>query len=146
MHFFDQDMEKTKWANAADGMWYIQDNADFMAMLQKLDLDKDDNTNDCALHNDYKLPDAVDGKRLPEHFNVNDRTCHRFSVLSWLFDCRDAGACRYAWEDYVLEYLGAYKTSEESSEFDKSVHHTKVPDPQYKYFQNPWFQLVMFLE
>ena len=41
MYFFDKAMKKTKWASAADGMWYIQDYVDFMAMLQKLDLPTD---------------------------------------------------------------------------------------------------------
>ncbi len=38
-HFFDKCMKDTSWKTEADGMWYIEDYADFMGMLQKLELD-----------------------------------------------------------------------------------------------------------
>ena len=174
MYFFDKAMKKTKWASAADGMWYIQDYVDFMAMLQKLDLPTDTGSNELATHEKYKLDDESvadnhraddsdfaeidevaesedsaeeqDTQELPRRFHVHDRACHRFSVLSWFFDCRDAGACRYAWEDYVLEYFGAYMSAEQPSQFDVFQHLEKLPKPQYNYYKNPWFQITLFLE
>ena len=121
-------MKTTDWQKTADGMWYIQDYADFMTMLQK-DLPADNNTNACATHDTYNLDGADQTEVLPDSFHVNDRACQRFSVLSWLFDCRDAGACRYVWEDDVLEYFGTCKVSEESSEFDLFQHQEKLPEP-----------------
>jgi len=65
-------------------------------------------------------------------------------VLSWFFDCRDAGACRYAWEDWVLEYFGAYMATEGPSDFEKFMHVEKLPKPMYQYFKNRWFEIVLF--
>ena len=42
-------------------MWYIQDYADFMAMLQRLDLPKDKSTYESATDDTYKLETAVNG-------------------------------------------------------------------------------------
>ena len=67
-------------------------------------------------------------------------------MLSWFFDCRDAGACRYAWEDWVLEYFGAYMATEGPSDFEKFMHVEKLPKPMYQYFKNRWFEIVLFLE
>jgi hypothetical protein len=141
-------MKKTEWKDAADSMWFIQDYADFMGMLQQLTIQKDEDDS-CTQRHDHQLPNYQAGQAgytLPHRFDVNDRACHRFSVLSWFFDCRDAGACRYRWEDWVLEYFGAYMLQEEHSDFEKFVHVESLPNPQYKYFQNRWFEIVLFLE
>lgn len=145
MHLFDEAMAKTSWKAAADGMWYVQDYTDFMSMLQQLDMPKDTSTDMCSVDAVFGLPGAVQGNTLPRHTHVNDCACHRYSVLSWFFDCRDAGACRYAWEDYVLEYFGAYTTAA-TSEFSKFELLQTLPKPHFKYFMNPWFQIVLFME
>jgi hypothetical protein len=117
VHFFDKFMNKTDWKKAADGMRFIEDYVDFMGMLQQLAIDKDENklahrrqmtsfVLGPAVINTHQLPGYSDGKTLPERFEVHNRACHRFNVLSWFFDCRDAGACRYMWEDWVLETSG----------------------------------------
>jgi hypothetical protein len=151
MHFFDKYMRQTEWKKAADGMWYIQDYVDFMAMLQKLELDSTGGCNGfgsdaCTLLDGSRLPGAAKGNKMPACLQVHDRACHRFSVLSWFFDCRDAGACRYTWEDWVLDYFGAYATTEGSSKFEQFVHVDKLPDPQHTYFGNRWFEICLFLE
>jgi hypothetical protein len=148
MHFFNKYMKKTEWKDAADGMWFVQDYADFMGMLQQLTIEKDEDDS-CTHRQDHQLPNYQPnqaGYTLPHRFEVHDRACHRFSVLSWFFDCRDAGACRYRWEDWVLEYFGAYMQQEDYSDFEKFVHVESLPNPQYKYFQNRWFEIVLFLE
>jgi hypothetical protein len=63
-------------------------------------------------HQCYYTPDdqyLMDGMeiQMPGTSVQKERAYHRFSVLSWFFDCRDAGACRYQWEDSILEYFGA---------------------------------------
>jgi hypothetical protein len=146
MHFFDQCMQKTEWKDAADGMWFVQDYADFMGMLQQLTIEKDEN-NACTLKTDDQLPNYQDGLTLPSRLEVNDRACHRFSVLSWFFDCRDAGACRYKWEDWVLEYFGAYIDQDGvRSDFENFMHVEKLPDTKWHYFRKRWFEIVLFLE
>jgi hypothetical protein len=145
MHFFDKCMKKTGWKDAANGMWFIQDYADFMGMLQQLTIEHDENDT-CAPKANCQLPNYTKGKTLPNRFEVNDRACHRFSVLSWFFDCRDAGACRYRWEDWVLDYFGAYKTNNTASDFEKFVHVEKLPEPMWPYFKDRWFEIVLFLE
>jgi hypothetical protein len=90
MHFFDKEMQKTEWKLAADGMWFIQDYIDFMGMLQQLTVEQDE-VDTCTSNADDRLPHFSADKKLPRRFEVNDRACHRFSVLAWFFDCRDAG-------------------------------------------------------
>jgi hypothetical protein len=129
MHFFDQCMQKTEWKDAADCMWFVQDYADFMGMLQQLTIEKDEN-NACTLKADDQLPNYQDGATLPSRLEVKDRACHRFSVLSWFFDCRDAGACRYKWEDWVLEYFGAYIDQDGvRSDFENFMHVEQGREP-----------------
>ena len=72
-----------------------------------------------------------------------------FSILAWFFDCRDAGACRWQWEDHVLKYFGAELdpgTSE--SDFDKfhfrRRKHSETTDTRY--FDDTWFLMTVFLE
>ena len=147
MHFFDKCMKDTSWKTEADGMWYIEDYADFMGMLQKLELDAQSvETESCTIHDKYKLPNAGANRKMPKCLPVHDRACHRFSVLSWFFDCRDAGACRYRWEDWVLEYFGAYLGTERASDFENFVHVDKLPKPLKNYFGKRWFEIVLFLE
>jgi hypothetical protein len=146
MHLFDKEMQKKEWKEAADGMWFVQDYADFMQMLQKLTVTTEPN-NACTSFAEDQLPNFTDENcLLPMRFEVHDRACHRFSVLSWFFDCRDAGACRYTWEDWVLEYFGAYMEEDEPSDFEKFVHVEKLPEPMWRYFRQRWFEIVLFLE
>jgi hypothetical protein len=146
MHFFDQEMQKTEWKDAANGMWFIQDYVDFMSMLKQLTVSFDpDNT--CTAKADDQLPNFEVRHTLPHRFEVNDRACHCFSVLSWFFDCRDAGACRYRWEDWVLDYFGAYIAQKNTdSDFHTFMHVEKLPETQWPYFKNRWFEIVLFLE
>ena len=140
-------MKDTSWKTEADGMWYIEDYADFMGMLQKLELDAQSvETESCTIHDKYKLPNAGANRKMPKCLAVHNRACHRFSVLSWFFDCRDAGACRYRWEDWVLEYFGAYLATESASDFENFVHVDKLPTPLKNYFGKRWFEIVLFLE
>ena len=41
------------------------------------------------------------------------------AVVVLCHDFRDAGACRYRWEDNILEYFGADLEDGEESAFDK---------------------------
>ena len=69
----------------------------------------------------------------------SDTVCHRFSVLPFFFDCRDNGACRHAWEDFLLEYLGnKFSNFSFESEFSSQA--------QKNYYNQPWFQIQFFLE
>jgi hypothetical protein len=148
MYFFDKCMKKTEWKDAANGMWFIQDYADFMGMLQQLTIEKDEN-NSCTSKQEYQLPNYQAGNTLPNRFEVNDRACHRFSLLSWflmmmmmIVDCRDAGACMYRWENWVLEYFGAYIDKDNKpSDFEMFVHVEKLPDLMYHYFRQKWFEI-----
>ena len=51
---------------------------------------------------------------------------HRFSVLLWFLDCRDAVACRYQWEDCILKYFGAGLEDGDESDFDKFAFEPKA--------------------
>jgi hypothetical protein len=52
---------------------------------------------------------------MPEQSKQQDLAYHIFSVLSFFFDSRDDGACRYRWEERLLEYFGAGVTEEGAS-------------------------------
>jgi hypothetical protein len=130
---------------AADGMWFVQDYADFMQMLQKLTVETDKN-NACTSFAEDQLPNFDADLSLPLRLEVHDRACHRFSVLSWFFDCRDAGACRYTWEDWVLEYFGAHMQEDKHSDFEKFVHVEKLPETMWRCFRQRWFEIILFLE
>jgi hypothetical protein len=45
---------------------------------------------------------------MPEQSEKRDLAYHIFSVLSFFFNCRDDGACRYRWENWLLEYFGDF--------------------------------------
>jgi hypothetical protein len=150
MYFFHNQMMKTDWKKAADGMWFIQDYADFMGMLQHLHIPDVDEDLACIEIKNFQLPNTSksDGTQniLPKNYHVHNRACHRFSVLAWFFDCRDAGACRYEWENFVLDYFGAFQKEEKPSSFESFAHQEHMPKPQYLYFKQPWFEIVLFLE
>ena len=59
-------------------------------------------------HNPEVLDDQ-DGKAtsMPVESYQQDKAHHLFSILSWFFDCRDGGACRFEWEDALCDYFGA---------------------------------------
>ena len=163
MYFFDKAMRnlkntnKTDWMQEAQGMWYIQDYMDFMQMLQTLDIaentqagSKDfwDFSEDPNFQMNYCTPTIDKENAMPIPLPVNDRALQKFSILSWFFDCRDAGACGYQWENFVLGYFGANIT-------DPTKLHSKFEDfsfqdvskiTQNKYFNQEWFQICIFLE
>ena len=91
-------------------------------------------------------PSHLDAANLHQYYTIqaqtrpeiiSDTACHRFSVLSFFFNCRDDGACRHAWEDFLLESLGE-RFSNFSFELDGRT--------QLEYFNQPWFQMQFFLE
>jgi hypothetical protein len=148
MHFFHNQMINTEWQKAANGMWFIQDYVDFMGMIQQLPGINDTTSGwrTCSQVLKDQLPNCEVESQLPVILPVHERACHRFSVLSWFFDCRDAGACQYKWENWVLEYFGVDKKEEGPSDFEKFAHVEQLPEPQWQYFSNPWFAIVLFLE
>jgi hypothetical protein len=156
MYYFDKEMKGTDWLKEAEGMWYIQDYMDFMHMLQTLDIEpakmvKSPIFLDFCNEDGYQFPNrpsaAYIDHTMPAPLPVNDRACHRFSILSWFFDCRDAGACGYQWEDFVLEYFGAYIEDEERKSDFEEFSFSELPDgAHYQYFNQPWFQICVFLE
>jgi hypothetical protein len=159
MFYFDKVMRlpaNAGWMKEAEGMWYIQDYMDFMQMLQTLDVPENLlrgeenfwNFTDDPL---YKLPNcapiADPSKGMPIPLPVNDSACHRFGILAWFFDCRDAGACGYRWEDFVLTYFGAYITTDgETSKFEEFAFKHPAQNTLYQYFNQPWFEICVFLE
>ena len=44
---------------------------------------------------------------MPEESEQQNKAHHIFSILSWFFDCRDGGACRFESEDALCEYFGS---------------------------------------
>jgi hypothetical protein len=81
---------------------------------------------------------------LPKHmFSGVD---HIFSVLSFFFDCRDDGACRYRWEEELLKYFGAGVTEEGAfADFHKfEFAAADAAKPDYEYYNQPWFQMCFF--
>jgi hypothetical protein len=85
---------------------------------------------------------------MPEQSKQQDLAYHIFSVLSFFFDCRDDGACRYRWEEEPLKYFGAGVTEEGASadfhKFQFAAADDKTRD--YEYYNQPWFQMCFFLE
>jgi hypothetical protein len=159
MFYFDKVIRlpaNAGWMKEAEGMWYIQDYMDFMQTLQTLNVP--DNLHRCEENfwnftDDplYRLPNcaptADPSKGMPIPLPVNDSACHRFSILAWFFDCRDAGACGYRWEDFVLTYFGAYITRDgEISKFEEFAFKHPAKNTQYQYFNQPWFEISVFLE
>jgi hypothetical protein len=63
----------------------------------------------------------------------------------WFFDCRDDGACRYQWENKLLEYFGADCTNSRESDFDK-FHFETAKDNESEHYNQLWFQMTLFLE
>ena len=85
---------------------------------------------------------------MPEQSKQQDLAYHIFSVLSFFFDCRDDGVCRYRWEEELLKYFGAAVTAEgDSADFHK-FEFAAADDakPDYEYYNQPWFQMCFFLE
>lgn len=150
MFFFHSAMSRTSWREVANGMWYIPDIIDFMCMLQKLDIEVPIRYNDVTFTNKTTFPDHTINNAeysLPSMDAVKDRAYHKFSILSWFFDCRDAGSCRYKWEEYVLSYFGA-RTTSDTSEFEKFLFldTNEMLSNTQKYFGNPWFEICFFLQ
>ena len=86
---------------------------------------------------------------MPDSSPAKEHAYHMFSVLSWFFDCRDSGACRWQWEDYVLRYFGAeLDGDDEESEFHKFLFTKKGASEEIDtaYFDKPWFVMSVFLE
>jgi hypothetical protein len=84
---------------------------------------------------------------MPAQSAQHDLAYHIFSVLSFFFDCRDDGACRYRWEDWLLDYFGASSDNDDPSEFHHFEFAPASPSrPDYEYFNQTWFQMCFFLE
>lgn len=82
---------------------------------------------------------------MPQQSTSENRAYHIFSILSWFFDCRDGGACRWRWEDYLLDYFGANKAGD--SPFDEFHFSQKQSQESgVSYFNQPWFQMTFFME
>jgi hypothetical protein len=88
-----------------------------------------------------------DDARMPQQSPSENRAYHLFSILSWFFDCRDGGACRWRWEDFLLEYFGASTPAGEESPFEKFHFSQKQSQESgVSYFNQPWFQMTFFME
>ena len=82
---------------------------------------------------------------MPQQSTSENRAYHIFSILSWFFDCRDGGACRWRWEDYLLDYFGANTAGD--SLFDEFHFSQKQSQESgVSYFNQPWFQMTFFME
>jgi hypothetical protein len=81
--------------------------------------------------------DGTPTQCMPTVTQQENAACLKFSVLSYFFDCRDDGACRYAWENELLKYF--------SSSFTNFHFAPQVPN-SCEYFNNMWFQMTFFLE
>lgn len=150
MYYFNKHMQKTEWKKHTEGMWYIQDYMNFMTMIQTLKFPEIDERvyeeQTSSESEEWRL--CATGGELKKPSKVCARACQRFSVLSWFFDCRDAGACGYQWENFVLDYFGVNKNDTEKSDFeDFSFSPIKNKrDEDAKYFGQPWFEICVFLE
>jgi hypothetical protein len=100
--------------------------------------------NAALMHQSYVTQQQVD-RRMPLLTQKQEHAYHRFSVLSWFFDCRDSGACRSQWEDYVLTYFGADETKPSGLD-DFVFANRKDAKSITTYFDNPWFIMTVFLE
>jgi hypothetical protein len=87
-------------------------------------------------------PDAAE---MPTQSESENRAYHIFSILSWFFDCRDGGACRWRWEDYLLEYFGA-KTAGVSDFSSFEFTQKQSDESACAYFNQPWFLMTFFME
>ena len=74
-------------------------------------------------------------------------TAHcRFSGLFIVvFRLQRDGACRYQWENKLLEYFGADCTNSRESDFDK-FHFETAKDNESEHYNQLWFQMTLFLE
>jgi len=84
---------------------------------------------------------------MPEQSPQQDLAYHIYSILCFFFNCRDDGACRYRWEEWLLEYFGAGCKGGTQSDFHK-FEFQKVSNstPDYEYYNQTWFQMCFFLE
>ena len=80
--------------------------------------------------------------RMPVQSERENRAYHIFSILSWFFDCRDGGACRWRWEDYLLKYFGAKGDTRSDFEKFRFERNTNAG----RYFNQPWFLMTFFME
>ena len=96
-----------------------------------------------TLNNKSQLTNDI--ARMPQQSVHENRAYHIFSILSWFFDCRDGGACRWRWEDYLLDYFGANTAGD--SPFDQFHFSQKQSQESgVSYFNQPWFQMTFFME
>lgn len=95
----------------------------------------------------FKETQATRQCAMPAQSAQQDLAYHIFSVLSFFFNCRDDGACRYRWEDWLLDYFGASSDDEGRSEFHEfEFSPASSTRPEYEYFNQTWFQMCFFLE
>ena len=74
MHFFHKHIKDQQWQAAANGMWFIEDYAKFMLMLQELriDADTDETSEACTLNSTKLLPGATEDTKIPRPLAVHD--------------------------------------------------------------------------
>jgi len=84
--------------------------------------------------------------KMPEQSPQQDLAYHIYSVLCFFFNCRDDGACRYRWEEWLLEYFGASCTGDQQSDFHQFDFQSSTSSPDYKYYNQTWFQMCFFME
>lgn len=93
-------------------------------------------------HKEYKYLHS-----LPSQSPQQDLAYHIYSILCFFFNCRDDGACRYRWEEWLLNYFGANCSNGTKSDFHKFEFQTLTPTTTYyEYFNQTWFQMCFFLE
>jgi len=119
----------------------IQDNENLpniLEQLQKFKIQKPWNFENNNVKYSYSMP-----KQSPQE----DLAYHIYSILCFFFNCRDDGACRYRWEEWLLEYFGAgckYGTQSDFHKFEFQKASTSTRD--YEYYNQTWFQMCFFLE
>lgn len=119
---------------------------------EKFSIQDDQKTIDQDLTYDWEEDDfnfsehAQTNLRIPIQTYQQDLAYHIFSVLSYFFDCRDDGACRYQWEESLLDYFGGgISTETEESSFHK-FRYVENHACDYKYYNEKWFQMCFFME
>ena len=84
---------------------------------------------------------------IPEQSPQQDLAYHIYSILCFFFNCRDDGACRYRWEEWLLQYFGAGCKGGTQSDFHKfEFQRASNSTPDYEYYNQTWFQMCFFLE
>ncbi|NBX17202.1 MAG: hypothetical protein EBR09_07545 [Proteobacteria bacterium] len=84
---------------------------------------------------------------MPSQSLQQDLAYHVYSILCFFFNCRDDGACRYRWEEWLLDYFGASSKDETRSEFHRfEFQNPTKSTTDYEYYNQTWFQMCFFME